>query len=87
MREHSSNCYTLYLYLLTVNCLDIGIICHFFCYVPQDPSPVSKLLRFSLTPIRDIERVTGVDFFPTLSPQQQNTLELRITNRLWTTDQ
>ena len=52
----------------------------------QDPSPVSKLLRFSLTPVRDIERVTGVDFFPSLSPQQQNTLELRITNELWTAD-
>ena len=49
----------------------------------QDPSPVSKLLRFSLTQIRDIERVTGVDFFPNLTPQQQNTLELRITNELW----
>jgi hypothetical protein len=51
----------------------------------QDPSPVSKLLRFSLTPVRDIERVTGVDFFPSLSAQQQNTLELRITNQLWST--
>ena len=50
----------------------------------QDPSPTSKLLRFALTPIRDIERVTGVDFFPNLTPEEQNVIELRLTNHLWT---
>ena len=54
-------------------------------FFTQDPSPTSKLLRFSLTSIRDIETVTGVNFFPNLSTQQQNILELRIANELWTT--
>ena len=44
----------------------------------QDSSPISKLLRLSLTPIRDTERVTEVDAFPNLSAPQQNTLELGI---------
>ena len=45
----------------------------------------SKLLRFALTPIRDIEKVTGINFFTDLSPAEQNSLELRLTNQLWST--
>ena len=54
----------------------------------QDPSPTSKLLRYALTPIRDIERLTGVNFFPShtgLTTEQKNSLELRLTNELWAT--
>ena len=67
------------------NFFDLYIVQSSLSHQPQDPSPLSKLLRFSLTPIRDIERLTGVNFFPDLTPQQQNTLELRLNNKLWTT--
>ena len=54
------------------------------CILTQDPSPIMDLMRFALTPIRDIEKVTGINFFSNLTIEGQNTLELRLTNELWT---
>ena len=42
-------------------------------------------LRYGLTPLRDIERVTGINFFPDLSAEDQNSLELRLLDEIWPT--
>jgi len=49
----------------------------------QDYDDDEKWLQYSVTPVRDIERATGVNFFPDLSPADQNTLELSLLDELW----
>ena len=43
------------------------------------------MLRYALTPLRDIEQLTSLDFFPELSVREQNLLELRLLDQLWPT--
>ena len=49
----------------------------------QDYEDDEKLLQYSVTPVRDIERATGVNFFANLPPADQNTLELALLDELW----
>jgi len=49
----------------------------------QDNADPAQVIRNSVTPVRDIERATGIDFFPDLSPAKQNALELRLLDDLW----
>ena len=59
-----------------------GIDCRYTPHT-QGSSDLTTKLTLALTPLRDIERIAGVNFFPSLSVQDQNMLELRIVNSLW----
>ena len=42
-------------------------------------------VQFRISTVRDIEGVTGVNFFPALSATEQDAIELRIIQTLWST--
>ncbi|XP_064385696.1 venom phosphodiesterase 2-like [Halichondria panicea] len=84
-------------YAIAVRCLDDGLEPYMCGYeqldtigflfehplAPGGSSDLTTKLTLALTPLRDIERIAGVNFFPSLSVQDQNMLELRIVNSLW----
>lgn len=39
--------------------------------------------EFRITTIREIEKITDINFFPELTPNQQNKIELEIITDLW----
>jgi len=55
----------------------------FFDYFIQDES--TQYLLDSLTTIRNIETLTGVDFFSDLTVEQQDKIELTKASALWNT--
>ncbi len=54
------------------------------CYMPQDIRP-SKDARYCLRSVRDIEAMTGLNFFTALSAATQEALEVPEANRFWPT--
>lgn len=44
---------------------------------------IGSALTFRYSTVRDIERLSGVNFFPNLSAEEQIRIELKITNKFW----
>lgn len=51
-------------------------------YMPQE-TPSRKLPRYCFCSVRDLERLTGLDFFPALSRARQDALETPAVTRFW----
>jgi ectonucleotide pyrophosphatase/phosphodiesterase family protein 1/3 len=49
----------------------------------SDSVDIRQFLLFHHTTVQDLESITGVNFFPSLSPEQQTQLKLQISPVLW----